>query len=80
MAVKVYIRMTDGKSGGTFEVSEFPIQKESGLINVVYCPGKGKKAGKRITKQINIANISEIEPVQGGDIYDVNDNIPEGEE
>ncbi len=71
MAVKVYIRMNDGKSGGVFEVDEFPIAKESGLINVIYAPGKGKRAGQRIPKQINVANISEIEPVNGLEkIYD----------
>jgi len=79
--VKVYIRMSDGKNGGTYEVDEFPVQKESGLLNVVYCPGKGKKAGQRFPKQINVANIGEIEPINNaGKVYDGNDEIPEEEE
>lgn len=69
--------MNGEKNGGTYEVDKFPVEQQSGLLNVVYTPSKGKNAGLRIAKQINIANIGEIEPVNSKGVSDF--DIPEEE-
>lgn len=61
MAVKVYIHLVGEKNGGCYEIEKFPVEQESGLLNVRYTPSKGKSAGMKKPMQIAISRIERIE-------------------